>query len=203
MRKWITLTLFLFFGSIVVFSVFAQKDTKNGGRKMTIEQNKQLVQRLFNEVFNQRALAVIDEIYTPNMVDHSAFPGQAPGTEGIKSAINGFFEIITDLEVTVEDAVAEDDKVVTRETWRGTHRPFVPKFRSGESALWLTLPIGTRGSTTWRPSELCSNSSSARPTFWKRPMLKSGNSIFDIICKLAIPLLKGKEIDWMTHFCNS
>ena len=68
-------------------------------------------------------MSVIDEIYAPNMVDHSAFPGQAPGTAGIKTAINGFFEIITDLEVTVEDAVAEDDKVVTRESWRGTYKP--------------------------------------------------------------------------------
>lgn len=102
---------------------------------MTIEQNKQLVLRLFEEVFNQQALSVIDELYAPNVVDHSAFPDQVPGREGIKSAIKGFFETIDDLEVTVEDIIAEDDRVVTRETWRGTHVP------SGKTAAGTVIHI--------------------------------------------------------------
>lgn len=60
---------------------------------------------------------------TPNMVDHSAFPGQAPGTEGIKNAVGDLLETFPDLKVTVEDLIAEGDKVVSRETWRGTHGP--------------------------------------------------------------------------------
>jgi ketosteroid isomerase-like protein len=102
---------------------------------MTVDQNKQLILRLFGEVFNRQAIAVIDELYAPNVVDHSAFPGQAPGTEGIKFAIKGFFEIFGDLEVTVEDVVAEDDKVVTRENWRGAHRP------SGKTASGSVIHI--------------------------------------------------------------
>jgi ketosteroid isomerase-like protein len=90
---------------------------------MTIDQNKQLILRLFREVFNQQDLSVIDELYAPDVVDHSAFPDQVPGKEGIKSAIKGFFETIDDLEVTVEDIIAEDDRIVTRETWKGTHKP--------------------------------------------------------------------------------
>ena len=123
MKTWVSLTICLFIGFLVVCTAFAQKHARAGEQNMVLEQNKQLVQRLFNEVFNQRTLSVIDDIYTPNMVDHSAFPDQAPGTEGIKTAINGFFEIFSDFEVTVEDMVAEKDRVVTRETWRGTHRP--------------------------------------------------------------------------------
>ena len=46
---------------------------------MSIDQNKQRVLRLFREVFNQQALSVIDELYDPNVVDHGAFPDQAPG----------------------------------------------------------------------------------------------------------------------------
>jgi ketosteroid isomerase-like protein len=123
MKTWVSLTLCVVVGILVVFSAFAQKSNKQGEQTMILERNKQLVQRLFKEVFNQRTLSVIDEIYAPDMVDHSAFPGQAPGTEGIKTAISGFFEIFSDFEVTVEDVVAEADRVVTRETWRGTHRP--------------------------------------------------------------------------------
>jgi hypothetical protein len=52
----------------------------------------QLVSRLFGEVFNQHAVSVIDELYDPNVVDRAAFPDQAPGVAGIKSAINGFFD---------------------------------------------------------------------------------------------------------------
>jgi hypothetical protein len=73
---------------------------------MTIDQNKQLILRLFREVFNQQTLSVIDELYASDIVDHSAFPGQVPGKEGIKLAIKGFIETIDGLEVTVEDIIA-------------------------------------------------------------------------------------------------
>ena len=89
---------------------------------MTVDRNKQRVLRLFREVFNQQALSVIDELYDPNVVDHGAFPDQAPGIEGIRSAIRGFFDILDGLRITVEDVVAEGDRVVTREAWRGTHK---------------------------------------------------------------------------------
>jgi ketosteroid isomerase-like protein len=135
MKTWVSLILGLFVGFLVVNTAFAQKDNQTGEQHMVLEQNKQLVQRLFKEVFNQRQTSVIDEIYTPNMADHSAFPDQAPGTEGIKNAINGFFELFSDFEVTVEDVVAEKDRVVTRETWRGTHRP------SNQSAVGTIIHI--------------------------------------------------------------
>lgn len=88
-----------------------------------IENNKQVILHLFQEVVNQRNPSAIDDLYASNVVDHSAFPGQAPGTEGIKNAVRDFLRAFADLEVTVEDMIAEDDKVVTRETWRGTHGP--------------------------------------------------------------------------------
>jgi predicted ester cyclase len=102
---------------------------------MTIDQNKQGTLRLFGEVFNQQSLSVIDKLYDPNLVDHSAFPDQAPGVKGIKSAIKGFFEIFGNLKIAVEDVTAEDDKVVTREVWRGTHKP------SGKDAKGTTIHI--------------------------------------------------------------
>jgi len=121
MKKPMIFTCILFTG--VLFSALAQEHNNTGGQNMGTEQNKQLVGRLFGEVFNQRALSVIDEIYAPNIVDHSAFPDQAPGVEGIKSAITAFLEIFENLEITVEEVIAEGDKVVTRESWKGTHKP--------------------------------------------------------------------------------
>ncbi|MGD8352593.1 MAG: ester cyclase [Pseudomonadota bacterium] len=90
---------------------------------MSLSENKRVVLRLFGEVFNRQSLSVIDELYDPDVVDHGAFPDQPPGIAGIKSAIDGFFEIFENLEINVEDVIAEEDKVVTREVWRGTHKP--------------------------------------------------------------------------------
>lgn len=90
---------------------------------MPANQNKQTVLRLFEEVFNKKSPSVIDELYDPKVVDHSAFEDQAPGVEGIKTAIAGFLEMFDALTISVEDVLAEGDKVVTREVWRGTHKP--------------------------------------------------------------------------------
>jgi len=96
---------------------------KQDDQHSLLENNKRVILRLFQEVVNRRNPLAIDELYVPNVVDHSAFPGQAPGTEGIKNAVSDFLGTFADLEVTVEDITAEDDRVVTRETWRGTHGP--------------------------------------------------------------------------------
>jgi hypothetical protein len=79
-------------GLLSAATALAQEYTKTGGQNMTINQNHQLVLRLFGEVFGRHSISVIDELYDPDVVDHSAFPEQAPGVVGIKSAINGFFE---------------------------------------------------------------------------------------------------------------
>lgn len=123
MNKYTTITHSVFIGLLLVSSVLGREHIGTGGPMMTASQNKKIVHRLFEEVFNQQSLTVIDELYAPDVTDHSAFPEQAPGVEGIKSAIHGFFEVFDNLKITVEDVIAEDDKVVTRETWTVTHKP--------------------------------------------------------------------------------
>lgn len=81
-----------------------------------------MILKLFQEVINQRNISYIDEVYVPDAIDHSAFPGQAPGIAGIKEAVKGFLEIFPDLKVTVEDIIAEGNKVASRETWKGTKK---------------------------------------------------------------------------------
>jgi predicted ester cyclase len=122
MKKQMLFAPCIIFGLLSVSTVLAQEVAKTREQKMT-NRHHQLVLRLFGEVFNQRSISVIDELYDPNVVDHAAFPDQAPGVAGIKSAIKGFFEKFDDLTITVEDVIAEDDKVATRETWRAIHRP--------------------------------------------------------------------------------
>lgn len=86
------------------------------------EQNKAVVGRFYEEVFNKRNANVIDELSAPNFIDHTAAPGQAPGATGVKDMTVMFQKAFPDLRVTVEEIVAERDIVVARFSMEGTHR---------------------------------------------------------------------------------
>jgi predicted ester cyclase len=90
---------------------------------MSTEENKALVRRYYEEAVNQRKLAVVDELVTPNHLSH-AYPGDPDGgrgPEGLKRTLALFTTAFPDLRVTVDDMVAQADLVVTRTTSRGTH----------------------------------------------------------------------------------
>ncbi len=88
---------------------------------MSVEQNKVHARRFMEEVFNKRNLDAIDELVSPDCIDHTPFPGQGPGRDGIKQPAGTIQSAFSDLQMTVEDQVAESDNVVTRWTARGTH----------------------------------------------------------------------------------
>src|SRR5688572_2594073 len=88
---------------------------------MTTEANQAMIRHLFEEALNQRNVAVIDALFAPHFVDHSAWPGQAPGPAGTKQGVTDILAMFPDLHVTVEAVVADEDQVATREVWRGTH----------------------------------------------------------------------------------
>ena len=87
---------------------------------MSEEANKALIRRLFVEGFNSGNLAVVDEIFHPEFVDRST-PEQPVGIEGVKDYIRMVRTGFPDISITIEDLIAEEDKVVVRTTWRGTH----------------------------------------------------------------------------------
>ena len=94
----------------------------SANQKATPAKNEELILKLYQEVINQRNLSYFDRAYVPNAIDHSAWEGQAPGTAGIKEAVKGMLETFSDIKVTVEDIIAEGDKVATREVWKGTKK---------------------------------------------------------------------------------
>ena len=89
---------------------------------MSTEDNKALMRRFYEEVFNKGNLDAIDELGSPDMVDHNPSPGTEPGPEGVKKEFAMMRSAFPDLNVNVEDMVAEGDKVVSRVTMRGTHK---------------------------------------------------------------------------------
>ncbi len=89
---------------------------------MSLEENKAIERRFFEEVVNKGNLAVLDELLAPDFVDHSASPGIAPDREGYKQFFAMTHSAFPDFHSTLEDMFAEGDKVVQRFTARGTHQ---------------------------------------------------------------------------------
>ena len=88
---------------------------------MSAEDNKTLVRRFVDEVQSGGNVGLIDEICSPEFVNHSTPPGIPPDCEGIKIVTAMFRRAFPDSYFTVEDMVAEGDKVATRKTFPGTH----------------------------------------------------------------------------------
>jgi len=88
------------------------------------EENKALVRREIEEVFNaQGDLDVADEIFAPEYVSHDALgPEDARGPEGAKETARMFRDAFPDVQLSIEDQVAEGDKVVTRWIGSGIHQ---------------------------------------------------------------------------------
>lgn len=63
----------------------------------------------------------LKETISPNVVDHSRPPGISAGIQGVKEQFDGFHAAFSNFGVTVQDMIAEGDKLVTRKVLRGTH----------------------------------------------------------------------------------
>jgi steroid delta-isomerase-like uncharacterized protein len=88
-----------------------------------LEQNKALVRRLMEEVWNRGSLAAADELVAGDYVGHSSPAGsETHGTPGYKRFFAGLRRAFPDFRVTVEDQIAEGDRVVCRWTARATHQ---------------------------------------------------------------------------------
>lgn len=83
---------------------------------MSTEENKQLVRRFMEGALN---LDAVDKFAAPDMIDHSR--GGA-GREGLRQALGLFAAAFPDWQTTIEDLIAEGDKVVLRGVGHGTHR---------------------------------------------------------------------------------
>ncbi|HEX8037193.1 MAG TPA: ester cyclase [Ktedonobacterales bacterium] len=89
---------------------------------MVIADNKDLVRTFFEEVFNKRNVAAIDDFVAAEQVDHTLPPNLPANTTGTKQAIDMFLRAFPDLHVTIDDAIADGDRVAVRFTSRGTQR---------------------------------------------------------------------------------
>ena len=94
---------------------------------MDTDEHKALVRRFLDVVWHQGDLAAIGEFYADAFVgENPGAPGGMRGPEGMRQLVATFRAAFPDVRFTVEDQVAEGDRVVTRWTARGTQQGDLP-----------------------------------------------------------------------------
>src|SRR5260370_2917815 len=79
------------------------------------EQNKAIVRRLFEELWNKGNLSLADQLFTPNYTHHdSSSPDFGHGPESERKRATLYRTAFPDLRLTIEDLIAEDDTVMAR-----------------------------------------------------------------------------------------
>jgi steroid delta-isomerase-like uncharacterized protein len=96
----------------------------NSKRRTTMsESNKNVVRRLFEEVWNKGNLQVTDELFTPNYAHHDAStPDAGRGPDSEKKRATLYRTAFPDIRLTIEDLIAEGETVIARWSCRGTHK---------------------------------------------------------------------------------
>ena len=111
------------------------------GEAMT-ERNKDLVRRFVEQLINQGDPAAVDALIAEDYVDHDAPPQQVPGPDGVKETLAMIQGSLLGLRATIEDMIAEDDKVVTRHRAEATHvGPFLGRPATGKRLHWQAISI--------------------------------------------------------------
>jgi len=105
---------------------------------MTADEMKAFVRSHFEEFINRKNLAIADVNFANNFIDHGTDvpPGAPPGPEGAKQYVGSTLRKYPDMRVTIEDIMAEGDKVVVRNTWRFTRPDNGARFSFGGIVIW-------------------------------------------------------------------
>lgn len=88
---------------------------------MSTGANRAMLQRFWEEIFNQANTKTLDEIVAKDYLNHDLVPGEGPGSEGLKQFVHLLHNSFADLRFEPTQMVAGDDKVVTRWEATGTH----------------------------------------------------------------------------------
>jgi steroid delta-isomerase-like uncharacterized protein len=107
------------------------------------EQHAALIRRVVEEGWNAGELAVVDEIFAADCVDHGPGPGLTPDREGYKAGVRRFRTAFPDLVFTIDELIAYADQVALRFTLRGTHLgPFLGAAATGRRIAAAGMALG-------------------------------------------------------------
>ena len=97
----------------------------------TPEENEALVRRYYDEAYNARNTAVIDELLADDFVRHNVAvpqPNQAPNNADDVARVESWLAAFSDLQTTIEEMFATEDTVVSFVVWRGTQDGPLPQW---------------------------------------------------------------------------
>ena len=129
---------------------------------MSVEENKAVNHHFFEKVFNQRNPAAMEQFFALDMVCHSL----PQGTQAHRQFLRKYFNAFPDLTATIEDMIAEGDKVVTCVSYRGIHQgafmDIPPTSKQNmitgiDTSVWLAGSLLSTGNplTIWVCSRAC------------------------------------------------
>jgi predicted ester cyclase len=104
---------------------------------------KRTAERIPLEVLNEGKFELIDELFTPDFVQHTPQPGVPPTREGLKQTLIALKTAFPDVRYTIDDAIACGDQVVHRLSATGTMKgEFMGIPATGKRATWTEIHIG-------------------------------------------------------------
>ena len=89
---------------------------------MSVEDNKTIGKRWINEIWQEASSAAINELFAADFTYNYVPPGSEPNREGYKKSINEYHVGFPDIQFTIDDVVAEGNKVAVHWSGRGTHQ---------------------------------------------------------------------------------
>ena len=89
---------------------------------MSIEKNKELIIREVEGIYNAKDISVADQIYSPDFVKHTPNAPRAVTFAQLKKDVAEIYEAFPDLNLNIDDLIAEGDKVAMRWTLSATHK---------------------------------------------------------------------------------
>ncbi len=103
-----------------------------------MQDNSLVIRRFIEEVLNKGNLDAAGQFCWEDVVEQVPFPGQGPGLEGLKGVLRAMRAAFPDMHWSIEEQIQENDKVLSRFVWTGTHR--------GE---FLGVPATGRAVSVW------------------------------------------------------
>jgi len=119
-------------------SVALRIETTNPETGLTHSEMQEFVRTHFEEFMNRRNMGIGDVNFAPEFIDHGAdLPaGTPPGPASPKAHMSGMYSKFPDIHVTIEDLIAEGDKVVVRNTWTATDQQTGTKLQMSGIVIW-------------------------------------------------------------------
>jgi predicted ester cyclase len=104
----------------------------------TLDEMKSFVRNHFEEFVNRQNLDIAFTNFAPEFIDHGSDvpPGTPPGPAGARQYVASAMQHFPDIHVTIEDLIAEADKVVVRNIWRATDPASGAKLQFAGIVIW-------------------------------------------------------------------